>query len=131
MALRVQAKTIKEVVKMAKRKQSPGEERETREGYTVKLPTMPPLPQDFQGGKYANHILVGSTQWEFFLDFWRVDVIGATEAKPAFVERIILSPHNVKGLVDALSQTIGNFERDSGISLPNMRGAKLRSESEG
>ncbi|MFQ5925468.1 MAG: DUF3467 domain-containing protein [Dehalococcoidia bacterium] len=116
---------------MAKVKRSSGEQK-VRKAPVIELPAILPLPEDFEGGRYANHITVGYTQWEFYLDFWRVEAdAGKKAVKPVFVERIILSPHNVKGLMDALKQVVDGFERDWSISLPNLRGAKPRSEREG
>jgi len=116
---------------MVKKKRSSEEQQEEREMPSVSFPAALPLPDDFQGGKYANHVTVGHTQWEFYLDFWRVEPdAGKKGARPAFVERIILSPHNVKGLMDALKEMVEGFELDWGIVLPNMRGAKLRSKKE-
>ena len=116
---------------MAKRKGT-SKKQEVGEARIIELPAVPPLPEDFQGGKYANHITVGYTQWEFYLDFWRLDAdAGKNTVKRSFVERIILSPHNVKGLIDALKAVVDGFERDWGISLPNLRGAKPRGEREG
>ena len=115
---------------MPRKKESSREEKAI-ESPVTSLPAILPLPDDFQGGKYANHVTVGRTQWEFYLDFWRLDADAATKtAKPSLVERIILSPHNVKGLVDAVREVVEGFERDWDISLPNMRGAKPKSQKE-
>jgi hypothetical protein len=114
---------------MTANKQSPEKERKEEKGKTISLPTTPLLPEDFQGGKYANHIVASFTQWEFYLDFWRADPgVGQKGAKLNFVERIIISPHNIKGLVDALKEVVQTFESDWGLSLPNMRGAQPKGE---
>jgi len=113
---------------MAKTKRS-SEEQKAREATGISLPAILPLPDDFPGGKYANHITVGYSQWEFYFDFWRVEAdAGKKEAKLSFVERIILSPHNVRGLMDAIGEVIEGFERDWGMSLPNMRGASPKTK---
>ena len=111
---------------MAKEKRSSREQKAGEESST-ELPAILPLPEDFQGGKYANHITVGRTQWEFYLDFWRLDAdAGKKDVKQSFVERIILSPHNVKGFMDTLSEVVKGFESDWGMTLPNMRGLKSK-----
>jgi hypothetical protein len=92
----------------------------------LKLPATPPLPEEFAGGKYANHVTVGYTQFEFYLDFWRVDAnVGEQGVRMSFVDRMIISPHNVKGLVEALSQMCSSFEESWKLELPNMRGAEI------
>lgn len=116
---------------MAEDKRSSEEQPKKSQEYGISLPAVPPLPEGFQGGKYANHLVVGVTQWEFYFDFWRIDIgVGAEGAKPSFVDRIIISPHNVKGFIDALKQTVESFEREWNIVLPNMRDVKPRSGEE-
>ncbi len=71
-------------------------------------------------GEYANYASVGSTQTEFYLDFFHV-VPGAPESgqeQVLPVRRILISPMLVRGIVRALEEEITSYESTYHITLP-------------
>ena len=72
-------------------------------------------------GEYANFASVGSTQTEFYLDFFHVvpgNSAGAETVLP--VRRIMISPMLVRGLVRALEEEISGYESTYHIALPTV-----------
>lgn len=99
--------------------------------FRIDLRTAEPA-EGFTGGKFANHVTIGATENMFMLDFLRVAPIPSSEGlvpKTTLVERIWLSPHTMKGLVDAIQNNIKGYEERWGIELPNLK--RLRTEREG
>ena len=91
-------------------------------------------------GQYANFVQVGSTQWDFFVDFGILESAvplgqpGPAPGQPTPatirpVSRIILSPENIKGLYAALGDTIRQYEQAWGVELPDMRTRQARPAS--
>lgn len=76
---------------------------------------------------YANQMVVGTSQWEFYVDFSYVSVEpGQSVPTSRFIQRIIISPQNIKGFAGALAQTVSQYEEAWGTVLPDMRTAKPR-----
>lgn len=99
---------------------------EERERGLVTL-ELPPIPEELSGGQYANYVMVGVSELDFHLDFWRIEPLQGGEtpkARMAFVQRMWISPHLVKGLIDALQETVDKFEEGWGVQLTNMRELK-------
>lgn len=80
-------------------------------------------------GQYANVVQVGSTQWDFFIDLAVAEPDSFLPLVPGRpiqgtvrpIARILLSPQNMKGVRDALSDAIAAYEDQWGVELPNMK----------
>lgn len=73
-------------------------------------------------GEYANYASVGSTQTEFYLDFYHV-VPGTSSGNVEQVlpvRRIMISPMLVRGLVRALEEEISSYETTYHLTLPTV-----------
>ena len=68
-------------------------------------------------GEYANYVSVGSTQTEFYIDFFHV-VPGGSGEQTLPVRRLLISPMLVRGLVHALEEEISAYEGSYSITLP-------------
>ncbi|MDP9225778.1 MAG: DUF3467 domain-containing protein [Actinomycetota bacterium] len=76
---------------------------------------------------YANQMTIGSSQWEFYIDFSFISVEpGQTRPTSRFLQRIIISPQNVKGFSAAIAETVRQYEEAWGTVLPDMREARPR-----
>jgi len=77
------------------------------------------MPQEVQGGKYANQMLVAHTQEEFVLDF-----ILATPPAGVVNSRVIVSPGHAKRIANALLENVAKYEAQFGeiktLSIPPM-----------
>lgn len=72
-------------------------------------------------GEYANYVSVGSTQTEFYLDFFHV-VPGSGDGDHVLpVRRLLISPMLVRGLVRALEEEIGSYESTFNMTLPTVQ----------
>ncbi len=81
------------------------------------------LDDEVMIGEYANYAAVGSTQTEFYLDFFHVVPGSGTETTDEQVlpvRRIMISPMLVRGLVRALEQEVSNYEATYKITLPTV-----------
>lgn len=70
-------------------------------------------------GEYANEVSVGSTQTEFYIDFYQY-VPGSDGDHMVPVRRLLISPMLMRSLVKALEDEIGNYETTYHVSLPVM-----------
>ncbi len=68
-------------------------------------------------GEYANYISVGSTQTEFYIDFFQV-VPGADAEQVMPVRRLLVSPMLIRGLMRALDSEVARYEATYRITLP-------------
>jgi len=68
------------------------------------------LPEELQGGVYANNMQVGHTQEEFIIDFLMM-------APPAGVvtSRVIISPRHMKRIISALQTNMKRYEDKFGL----------------
>ena len=77
------------------------------------------MPQEVQGGKYANQMLVTHTQEEFVLDF-----ILATPPAGVVNSRVIVSPGHAKRIANALMENVAKYEAQFGeiktLAIPPM-----------
>ena len=77
------------------------------------------MPQEVQGGKYANQMLVAHTQEEFVLDF-----ILATPPAGVVNSRVIVSPGHAKRIANALLENVAKYEAQFGeiktLAIPPM-----------
>jgi len=69
------------------------------------------LPEDIADGMYCNLAVITHSNTEFILDMIRV-VPGAPKAKVK--SRIIMTPHHVKRLLNALGDNMRKFEENFG-----------------
>ena len=67
------------------------------------------FPEKIQGGVYANNMVVSHTKEEFILDFIMV-------APPAgtVTARVIVSPGNMKRVLEALRDNLSKYEKSFG-----------------
>ncbi|WP_329904840.1 DUF3467 domain-containing protein [Porphyromonas pogonae] len=79
------------------------------------------LPDDIAQGIYSNLAIVMHSQSEFVMDFVRM-IPGKPSAK--VFSRIIMTPDNVKRLINTLQQNVVDFEAQHGkINLEEEQGA--------
>jgi hypothetical protein len=71
-----------------------------------------PLDAPDTGVSYTNGITVGTTQWDFVLDFQvSVPVQGNPQPTSQPVSRLVMSPMHAKVLVEVLQQAVKAWER--------------------
>ncbi len=78
---------------------------------------------DTMVGEYANYITVGSTQTEFYIDFYQVVPAGSSDGGEEHVlpvRRLLVSPMLVRGLMRALEEEVENYEGTYHITLPTV-----------
>jgi len=98
--------------------------------FQVSLETAKPV-EGFSGGVIANHVMVSTAENLFILDFLRVVPTPSPNGlvpDATLVERVFLSPHIMKGLVDAIQNVIADYERRWSISLPNLKQIEQKRE---
>ena len=67
------------------------------------------MPQDIQGGAYANHMVVVHTQEEFVLDFiMAIPPVGTVNA------RVVVSPSHARRIAAALVDSVAKYEERFG-----------------
>ncbi len=74
-------------------------------------------------GEYANYITVGSTQTEFYIDFFQVVPSAAAEDEHEHVipvRRLLVSPMLMRGLMRALEEEVDNYEATYHLTLPTV-----------
>ncbi len=71
-------------------------------------------------GEYANYVSVGSTQTEFYLDFFLVVPGDNGEEHTVPVRRLLISPMLMRGLQGALENEIATYETTYHIQLPTV-----------
>jgi len=79
----------------------------------IKMPKMTPAANYRQA--YANNVSIRATNWDFLLEFGKI--ISVSEDGQLNVENevgIFLSPQQTKALVTALTQTVGQYEKQFG-----------------
>jgi len=74
-------------------------------------------------GEYANYISVGSTQTEFYIDYFHVvpassNDEGDEQVLP--VRRLLVSPMLIRGLIRALEEEVANYEGTYHLTLPTV-----------
>lgn len=75
-------------------------------------------------GEYANYISVGSTQTEFYLDFFQVVPGSAgdgSDEQVLPVRRLLLSPMLIRGLMQALGAEVATYESTYHFNLPTLK----------
>jgi hypothetical protein len=77
------------------------------------------IPSTF-GGEYANYVSVGSTQTEFYIDFFHVNPTGDGGEEVIPVRRILISPMLIRGVIRALEQEVSSYEMNYHMTLPTM-----------
>jgi hypothetical protein len=75
---------------------------------------------DTMMGEYANYVSVGSTQTEFYLDFFLVVPGDNGEEHTVPVRRLLISPMLMRGLQGALDNEIQTYETTYHIQLPTV-----------
>ena len=70
-------------------------------------------------GEYANYISVGSTQTEFYIDFFHV-VPDGSEERVLPVRRLLVSPMLIRGLMRALQAEVSTYESTYHFTLPTV-----------
>lgn len=78
---------------------------------------------DTMVGEYANYITVGSTQTEFYIDFFQVVPSSSADDDNEHVmpvRRLLVSPMLVRGLMHALEQEVENYESTYHLTLPSV-----------
>ena len=70
-------------------------------------------------GEYANYISVGSTQTEFYIDFFHV-VPDGSEERVLPVRRLLVSPMLIRGLMRALQAEVLSYESTYHFTLPTV-----------
>jgi hypothetical protein len=68
-------------------------------------------PARIREGKYANYFEVGHNPFEFYFDFGQYD---PPSENVRILTRILTSPNCAKMLLETLSSSIQNFEREHG-----------------
>jgi hypothetical protein len=77
------------------------------------------IPSAFEG-EYANYVSVGSTQTEFYIDFFHVNPVGDGGEEVIPVRRILVSPMLIRGVIRALEQEVSSYEMNYHMTLPTM-----------
>jgi hypothetical protein len=74
-------------------------------------------------GEYANYITVGSTQTEFYIDFFQVVPSSSSDDEHEHVipvRRLLVSPMLMRGLMRALEEEVDNYESTYHLTLPTV-----------
>jgi len=83
----------------------------------IKQPPRINIPPENADGVYSNVFFITSSQAEFVLDFARITP-GTKVAN--LKSRVIISPHRVKGLINALGKQMEAYEKQFGeINIKN------------
>jgi len=67
------------------------------------------IPNEIQGGVYANNMVISHTPEEFILDFLMV-----TPPEGVVAARVIVSPGHMKRIFKALEENISKYEKNIG-----------------
>ncbi len=77
------------------------------------------LPEEIAGGTYANLVVISHFNTEFIVDFAKI-LPGMPKAKVC--NRVLLSPQNAKRMLNALNESIVQYEAKRGIIKETTKG---------
>jgi hypothetical protein len=67
------------------------------------------FPQELQGGRYSNNVVISHTRDEFIMDFMFI-----MPPAGAVVSRVIVSPGHMKRFLLALKDNVEKYEKNHG-----------------